>query len=72
MRRREFINLLGSAAVWPILARAQQSATPVVGFISSRSRDTDAHLIAILHQRLNEEATFDRAISGFTVQPLPG
>ena len=55
MKRRRFITLLGgAAAAWPLVAPAQQSPMPVVGFISSRSRDADAHLIAILHQRLKE------------------
>jgi putative tryptophan/tyrosine transport system substrate-binding protein len=58
--RRKFITLLGgAAAAWPIAARAQQPAMPVVGVLSTRAPGADPHLLTALHRGLKEAGFVD-------------
>jgi hypothetical protein len=54
VKRRTFIAGLGSAAAWPVAARAQQPAVPVVGFINGGTPEGYAPMVAAFRQGLNE------------------
>jgi putative ABC transport system substrate-binding protein len=54
LRRREFIAGLGGAAAWPLAVRAQRSAMPVIGYLSSRTADSDASILASVRRGLGD------------------
>jgi putative ABC transport system substrate-binding protein len=54
MRRREFITLLGGAVSWPLAARGQQAAMPVIGILSSQTQETEAARLAALWRGLQQ------------------
>jgi putative tryptophan/tyrosine transport system substrate-binding protein len=52
--RRELIAVLGGTAAWPLVARPQQPAMPVIGFLGTGSRESDAIRVSSFHQGLSE------------------
>ncbi len=54
MKRREFVVALGGAVAWPLAARGQQPAMPVIGYLSGESPQSDANRLAGLRQGMNQ------------------
>jgi putative ABC transport system substrate-binding protein len=62
VERREFLGVLGGAiAAWPLAARAQQAAMPVIGFMSGRSTADSGYLAEAFRQGLRDTGYVDQA-----------
>ena len=57
MQRRAFITLIGGAAAWPLVVRAQQATMPAIGWMSGRSPEDSVHLLAAFRDGLRESAS---------------
>jgi len=79
MRRREFITLVGGAAMWPVAARAQQRALPVIGFLDPQSPDFSEEARRVFRQGLKdkgfvdgENVAIETQFAGYQMERLQG
>src|SRR5262245_15518863 len=73
MKRRDFVKAIGAAtAAWPLAVHAQQSGVPVIGFLSSRSPDESAHLVAAFRNGLAETGYVEGQNVGFVFRWAEG
>ncbi|MGB6911787.1 MAG: ABC transporter substrate-binding protein [Pseudolabrys sp.] len=72
MRRREFITLLGGAIAWPIAARAQQPAMPIIGFLSAGTSEMARDYVAAFHRSLAGEGCVEGRTVGIEYRWIEG
>ena len=63
MKRRAFITLLGGAVAWPLAARAQRPTMPVIGYLSSRTAESDVSMLVSVRRGLADFGYAKAAIS---------